>query len=136
MTPTADNDARTAVEPCQVGDLVPGDLISEVDTPDGPYYEVRYVDWRAPAVVVEEDIAIPAALTDTVLRRVEPAIGTFHAVRTRDANARERDGQPYVEARRLDTAAHGGLLYEIRFRDGEWTLAAGEDLDGSVPVSR
>jgi hypothetical protein len=132
VTATAADDARTAVEPCQVGDLQPGDLITEADTPDGPYYAVKYIDWRAPAVVLDEDIAIPAALSDTVLRRVEPALGIFRAVRTRDANGLGRHGQPYVEARRLDTSAHEGLLYEIRFRDGEWMLAMGDDLDGQV----
>jgi hypothetical protein len=122
------NTEPTTTEECRVADLLPGDLITETDTPDGPFYAVQYIDWRTPAVVVEEGIAIAARLTDTVLRRVEPAVGIFRAVVTRDATGRERDGQPYVEARRIGTAAHGGLLYEVCFGDGTWMLAAGEDL--------
>jgi hypothetical protein len=129
------NTVPQTTEECRVADLLPGDLITETDTPDGPFYAVQYIDWRAPAVVVDEGIAIAARLIDTVLRRVEPAVGIFRARSTRDGSALDRDGQPYVEARLLDTAAHQHLLYEIRFRDGEWMLAVGEDLDGARPVS-
>lgn len=55
-------------------------------------------------------------------------LGTFRAVATRDAVARARDGWPYFEANVQGTGPAGETIYEIRFGDGEWMLAAEDDL--------
>lgn len=68
-------------------------------------------------------------------------LGTFRAVVTRDASALERDGQPYYDINSLhetlpadhaaciaEVAMRGGELVEVRFADGEWMLARGQDL--------
>lgn len=55
-------------------------------------------------------------------------LGTFRAVKTRDAVARTRDGWPYFEANFQGMSPTGEPLYEIRFGDGQWMLAAAEDL--------
>lgn len=55
-------------------------------------------------------------------------LGTFRAVRTRDAVAQTRDGWPYFEANFRGMSPTGEPVYEIRFGDGEWMLAASEDL--------
>lgn len=55
-------------------------------------------------------------------------LGTFRAVKTRDAVARTRDGWPYFEANFQGMSPTGEPLYEIRFGDGEWMLAVAEDL--------
>lgn len=55
-------------------------------------------------------------------------LGWFHAVQTRDAVARTRDGWPYFEAERRGTDPRGAPLFEIRFGDGEWMLAVEADL--------
>lgn len=55
-------------------------------------------------------------------------IGTFRAVKTRDAVARTRDGWPYFEVNFQGMSPTGEALYEIRFGDGEWMLAAADDL--------
>lgn len=57
---------------------------------------------------------------------VEP-LGTFHAVVTRDAVARERDGQTYYAINNLPEGA--GVVWEVMFEDGTWMLARMEDLD-------
>lgn len=60
------------------------------------------------------------------LRVVKP-LGTFHAVVTRDAVARERDGQTYYAINNLSEGA--GVVWEVMFEDGIWMLARMEDLD-------
>lgn len=55
------------------------------------------------------------------LARQQP-IGTFHAVASRDASSQDRDGHPYYECNRLDTADDRPLV-EIQFADGTWLLA-------------
>lgn len=60
------------------------------------------------------------------LRIVKP-MGTFHAVKTRDAVARERDGETYYAINNLPSAV--GITWEIMFEDGTWMLAQFEDLD-------
>lgn len=55
-------------------------------------------------------------------------LGTFRAIKTRDAVARTRDGWPYFEANFQGMSPSGEPLYEIRFGDGEWMLAAADDL--------
>ena len=52
-----------------------------------------------------------------------PAIGTFHAIATRDHGARQRDGHTFVALNRL-----GDDLVEIQFTDGQWILAVDADL--------
>lgn len=59
-------------------------------------------------------------------------LGTFRAVKTRDAVAQTRDGWPYFEANFQGMSPTGEPLYEIRFGDGEWMLAAADDL---VPMA-
>ncbi|ALE91171.1 hypothetical protein AOC05_00335 [Arthrobacter alpinus] len=59
------------------------------------------------------------------------AIGTFHAVSTRDAVGLARDGWPFFEINSMATNHQNESLFEIRFGDGEWMLAAYEDLQGS-----
>lgn len=59
--------------------------------------------------------------------RVWP-LGTFRAVATQDAVARARDGWPYFEVNVQDAGPVGETIYEIRFGDGEWMLAAEDDL--------
>ncbi|MDI2035939.1 hypothetical protein PJL15_03073 [Paenarthrobacter nitroguajacolicus] len=56
------------------------------------------------------------------------ALGTFRAIKTRDAVARTRDGWPYFEANFQGLSPAGEALYEIRFGDGEWMLAVADDL--------
>ena len=60
------------------------------------------------------------------LRVVKP-LGTFHAVVTRDASARERDGQRYYAINNLPEGT--GIVWEVMFEDGVWMLARMEDLD-------
>lgn len=55
-------------------------------------------------------------------------LGWFHAVQTKDAVARTRDGWPYFEAQRRGVDLIGSPLFEIRFGDGEWMLAVEADL--------
>lgn len=55
-------------------------------------------------------------------------LGVFRAVKTRDAVARARDGWPYFEVNFQGMSPLGEALYEIRFGDGEWMLAAADDL--------
>jgi hypothetical protein len=59
-------------------------------------------------------------------------LGTFRAVKTRDAVARTRDGWPYFEIDFKGFSSKGELLYEIRFGDGEWMLAVDDDL---IPIA-
>ncbi len=59
--------------------------------------------------------------------QIQP-MGWFHAVQTRDAVARAREGWPYFEAQPRGTDSTGKLLFEIRFGDGEWMLAVEADL--------
>lgn len=60
--------------------------------------------------------------------RESAPLGIFRAVKTRDAVAQTRDGWPYFEANFRGMSPSGELLYEIRFGDGEWMLAAADDL--------
>jgi hypothetical protein len=55
-------------------------------------------------------------------------LGWFHAVATRDAVARTRDGWPYFEAHPRGADPKGMQVFEIRFGDGEWMLAVEVDL--------
>lgn len=55
-------------------------------------------------------------------------LGTFHAVRTRDAVAFARDGWPYFAMEPRGTDPKGEPLFEIRFGDGIWMLAVLADL--------
>jgi len=55
-------------------------------------------------------------------------IGIFRAVKTRDAVARTRDGWPFFEANFRSMNPSGEPVYEIRFGDGQWMLAAAQDL--------
>lgn len=57
--------------------------------------------------------------------------GVFHAVSTRDGAAVARDGQRFIEARRLPERDPDpdDPLYEVRFEDGVWMLARGSDLN-------
>jgi hypothetical protein len=64
--------------------------------------------------------------------RESALLGTFRAVKTRDAVARTRDGWPYFEINFQGFSPGGELLYEIRFGDGEWMLAVDDDL---VPIA-
>jgi hypothetical protein len=133
MRRTSGPPGSATVEVCPVKDVVPGDEITEVGTPEGPFYRVHYVDWRVPALIVEEGVEVPfGSWDDSLLRRAEPLAGYFFAVVTRDATARDRHGQPYVEVRPVDAAGHPHPLYEIRFRDGLWMLAAEPDLEDVV----
>lgn len=59
--------------------------------------------------------------------------GIFKAVKTRDAVAGARDGWPFFEANARGTDAMGELIYEIRFGDGEWMIAAESDLTLDSP---
>lgn len=59
-------------------------------------------------------------------------LGVFHAVRTRDAVAQTRDGWPFFVLNRRGRNSHGEKIYEIRFGDGEWMLAAEEDLSRTL----
>lgn len=61
------------------------------------------------------------------MSRLNP-LGTFRAVSTRDASAQERDGQIVYELNLLNADARDGHLYEVRFGDGIWMLAADLDL--------
>lgn len=61
--------ARTEV--VRVASLLPGDLITETDTPEGPWYRVARVDLRDGVLFVEEDIPVFIDAPDAgVLRRV------------------------------------------------------------------
>jgi hypothetical protein len=59
-------------------------------------------------------------------------LGIFKAIRTRDAVAQTRDGWPYFQANFQGLGPGGEPVYEIRFGDGEWMLAAAEDLIPNV----
>jgi len=54
--------------------------------------------------------------------------GTFHARKTRDAEAQRRDGQTFVLLNELPIR-DGSTSLEIMFEDGIWMLASPEDLD-------
>lgn len=58
----------------------------------------------------------------------DPPLGWFHAAKTRDAVAQTRDGWPYFEAHARGADQTGATIFEIRFGDGEWMLAAEGDL--------
>lgn len=55
-------------------------------------------------------------------------LGTFRSVITRDGVAQTRDGWPFFEANFKGMGPDGEPIYEIRFGDGEWMLAAAQDL--------
>lgn len=55
-------------------------------------------------------------------------LGWFHAVETRDAVAKTRDGWPNFEGHPRGVDLKGRQLVEIRFGDGEWMLAVEVDL--------
>ncbi|WP_427175237.1 hypothetical protein [Arthrobacter sp. 92] len=55
-------------------------------------------------------------------------LGIFHAVETKDAVARTRDGWPYFAANSRGLTSTGQPLFEIQFGDGEWMLAVLADL--------
>jgi hypothetical protein len=59
-----------------------------------------------------------------------PPLGVFRAVVTRDHIARTRDGCPYYAIAHVSEHSDGPV-YEIRFDDGLWMLAGGDDLDPS-----
>jgi hypothetical protein len=61
------------------------------------------------------------------LRAVRP-LGTFHARKTRDAAALDRDGQTFVLLNMLPTSGHDQTA-EIMFDDGVWMLASLGDLE-------
>lgn len=56
------------------------------------------------------------------------ALGIFHAIETRDAVARTRDGWPYFAAHSRGLTPDGQPLFEIQFADGQWMLAVLADL--------
>lgn len=55
------------------------------------------------------------------------ALGTFHAVSSRDASAQARDGQAFYALNPLDSRGVETMA-EIQFGDGVWMLAASDDL--------
>jgi hypothetical protein len=55
-------------------------------------------------------------------------LGWFHAVQTRDAVARAREGWPYFEINPRGVDPSGIALFEVRFGDGQWILAVEADL--------
>jgi len=59
------------------------------------------------------------------------AAGTFHAVSTRDGEARRRSGESFYQYRELSESepSDRGRLYEVLFADGVWMLAREDDLD-------
>lgn len=60
------------------------------------------------------------------------ALGTFHAVCTRDAVGLAREGWPYFARNSMGTNLQNESLVEIQFGDGEWMLAVEEDLANSA----
>ena len=64
-----------------------------------------------------------------VLRSVptRDALGVFHAVSTRDGEARARDGQAFYALNPLDSQADEAIM-EVQFGDGFWMLAHPIDL--------
>lgn len=57
--------------------------------------------------------------------------GTFHAVSTRDGEARARDGQEFYEINPMGQDPRGAKLFEIRFGDGLWMLVTSDDISVS-----
>ena len=62
----------------------------------------------------------------TEVRQLRPPLGWFHAVKTRDGQARERDGAPIFLANELEAADVS--VFEVQFADGLWMLAAPDDI--------
>jgi hypothetical protein len=56
------------------------------------------------------------------------AIGIFHAVKTKDHQARLRDGEPYYMINAMGHDPHDDRLFEVCFGDGTWMLAVEADL--------
>jgi hypothetical protein len=56
------------------------------------------------------------------------AIGVFHAIKTRDHQARLRDGHPYYVLNDQGEDHRGDHLFEVCFGDGTWMLAGEADL--------
>jgi len=61
------------------------------------------------------------------IKSVRPR-GTFHARRTRDGEARRRDGQTFVLINELSSSGPE-QTFEIMFEDGVWMIAASDDLE-------
>lgn len=55
--------------------------------------------------------------------------GIFRARSVRDAQARERDGERFLDMRDLGPHPAGGREVEIMFADGIWILASTVDLE-------
>lgn len=114
--------------------LQPGDLITELDTPGGPWYLVAGVDLdRGVLVLGTDEVDVPVDAPDAVVLRRGgvPSTGVFRAVVTTDAEAQRRSGQEYTAARLIDPGCPDGPLYEIQFADREWMLAVYDDLRGA-----
>jgi len=65
------------------------------------------------------------------------ALGTFHAVVTRDGEALSRDGSPYFDVNQVHESnprPGDGVLYEVQFADGLWMLARDADLTPNSPA--
>jgi len=69
-----------------------------------------------------EDVAV---LRSVPIR--EP-LGVFHAVSTRDGEARARDGEDFYALNPLGSQS-GEAAVEIQFEDGFWMLAVPDDLE-------
>ena len=68
-------------------------------------------------------------------KQLRPPRGWFNAVKTRDAEARVRDGHPFYLANELDSGA--GQVFEVQFADGHWMLATLDDLSwATLPRDR
>ena len=62
------------------------------------------------------------------LRSVRPR-GTFHARKTNDPTALNRDGQTFVLVNELESSRPDDCTLEVMFEDGFWMLANPEDID-------
>ncbi|CAN7368023.1 hypothetical protein [Knoellia sp. LjRoot47] len=119
---------------CAVVALTPGDLITEIDTPGGPWYLIRRVDLERGVIVFQDGIEIPIEPGNSrVLRHSEQGLGIYRGDSCHDAESLAHYGQPYLEVNVLESVTR--TTREVRFPDGLWLLAAPEDLTPLVSIS-
>jgi hypothetical protein len=68
-------------------------------------------------------------MSDSIAMGRPTPLGVFHATKTKDGQALERDGHPYYDLNSKGFDPRGQRLYEICFGDGTWMLAVESDLD-------
>ena len=110
-----------------------GDIITEIDTPEGPWHLVHRVDLEGHVIVLHDGVEIEmASRFARVLRHHEQGLGVFEARSVRDHASLSRDGHPIVEIN--EVASVTAIAFEVRFPDGDWLLATAHDVVALTPA--